>query len=119
MNEDNFFSIDRLVEFGLGMAVAQQMSASMNHALQATQFPGPRNVPAGIYANHYHVMLDGKPAGPFTELELARLIAQGKLGKQSYVWRPGMAKWDTADNVADVLRLVALAPPPFTPEGSV
>jgi hypothetical protein len=80
MNDDNFFSIDRLVEFGLGVAVARQMTASMNAAIENTQFPGPRQVPAAAPKN-YHVMLDGKAAGPFTETELSRLITDGKVNK--------------------------------------
>jgi hypothetical protein len=116
MNNDNFYSIDKLVEFGLGMAVAQQMVNSMNHALKNTYIPGPQNPnvqqPVGY---SYHVIVDGKPAGPFSEQELSRMISEGKVTKGTYVWRPGMARWEMAENVPDVLRLVALAPPPFNP----
>lgn len=112
MNDDNFASIDRLVEFGLGIAVARQMTASMKQAIEATRFPGP----AGA-AMRYHAMLDDKAAGPFTEVELMRLIADGKVGKSTYIWRPGMANWQRAEDNAELLRLVALSPPPFNPEG--
>jgi len=116
MNTDNFYSIDRLVEFGLGMAVAQQMVNSMNHAFANTTIPGtnnPMNPPR--VANNYFVILDDKQAGPFSETELSRLITEGKVNKQTYVWKPGMLKWETAENVAEVLRIVALSPPPFHP----
>jgi hypothetical protein len=115
MNDNNFFSIDRLVEFGLGVTVARQMTDSMNHALRNTHIPGlqtDRIEPA----QHYHVILDGKPAGPCSAQDLSRLLNEGKINKDSYVWRPGMSTWQTAENVPDVLRLVALAPPPFVPE---
>jgi hypothetical protein len=118
MNDDNFFSIDRLVEFGLGVAVARQMTASMNQAIENTQFPGPRNVPPAAAPKNYHAMLEGRAAGPFTENELSRLITEGKVSKSTYIWRPGMPRWETAENLAEVLRLVALAPPPFNPEGA-
>ncbi|MYN47279.1 DUF4339 domain-containing protein [Pseudoduganella sp. FT93W] len=117
MNDDNFFSINRLVEFGLGVAVARQMTESMNQALSATRIPGIHTPPAAPTLHHYHVLLDGKPAGPFTEQELSRLITSGQLSKDSHVWRPGMAKWDKAENDAYILRLVALSPPPFSAEG--
>ena len=32
MNEDSFFSINRLLEFGMGMALAQQMVNTMNNS---------------------------------------------------------------------------------------
>ena len=114
MNDQNFFSIDRMVEFGIGIAVSQQMAKQMNALLQNTPVPGfstpMLNSPT---ANQYHVILDGKPSGPYTETEISRLIVDGKLKKDSYVWRPGMAVWALVENVADVLKLVALAPPPF------
>ena len=116
MNDDNFFSINRLVEFGLGMAVAKQMADSMNEAMRNTYIPGPQNAPLAAPAKFYHVMIDGKQAGPFSEQELLRLITEAKVKKDTYVWRAGMTKWEFAENVPDVLKLVALAPPPFSPE---
>lgn len=118
MNNDNSFSIDRLVEFGLSLAVAQQMTRSMNHAFSNTLMPGlnsPMNA-APPAAGHFFVAIDGKPVGPFAEEEIARLIGEGKVNKSSHVWRPGMAQWARAENVPEVLKLVALAPPPLPPE---
>lgn len=118
MNTDNFFSIDRLVEFGLGLGVAQQMVQSMNHALKNTYIPGTMNPMGGAYrqSSAFFVILEGKPAGPFSEEELTRLIAQGSVTKTTHVWKVGMAKWEVCENVPEVLRLVALCPPPFNPE---
>ncbi|MEF8759250.1 MAG: DUF4339 domain-containing protein [Candidatus Accumulibacter sp. UW25] len=115
MNDDNFFSINRLVEFGLGVGVAQQMVKSMNHALNNTQIPGSQTNPISLPAKIYHVVFEGNPAGPFNENEISSLIAVGKLKKDTFVWRPGMPKWEVVANVPDILKLVALAPPPFIP----
>ena len=118
MNTDNFFSIDRLVEFGLGIGVAQQMVKSMNHALANTYIPGTMNpMSAQRPISTFFVVLEEKQAGPFSDEELARLISSGKVTRGTYVWRPGMPKWDVAENVPEVLRLVALCPPPFKPAG--
>ena len=38
--DNNFNSIDRLVEFGMGMAVAQQMVNTMNYAMSNMKVPG-------------------------------------------------------------------------------
>ncbi|MRW91490.1 DUF4339 domain-containing protein [Duganella sp. FT80W] len=118
MSDDNFYSVQRLVEFGMGVAIARQMSESMQEALRQTHIPGSHTAPLSALARLYHVLLDGKPAGPFSERELLQLIVAGKLTKQSHVWKPGMAQWQLAEQVADVLRLVALAPPPFPSEGA-
>ena len=117
MNNDNFYSIDRLVEFGLGIGVAQQMVKSMNHALANTYIPGSMNpMDTQRVPTIFYVALEGKPAGPFSEEQISRLIAEGKVTKTTYVWKPGMTKWDFTENVPDVLKLVALSPPPFSPE---
>ena len=118
MDNDNFFSIDRLVEFGLGIGIAQQMVQSMNHALQNTYLPGTVNPVQGPLRNPatFFVIIDGKQAGPFSEVDMTRLIADGTITKASYVWKAGMVNWALCENVPEVLRLVALCPPPFKPE---
>ena len=43
MDNNSFFSIDRLVEFGMGMAVAQQMVKTMNESMTSMHVPGAMN----------------------------------------------------------------------------
>ena len=118
MNNDNFFSIDRLVEFGLGIGIARQMVQSMNLALQNTYIPGTMNPAQGPLRNSsiFFVILDGKQAGPFSEADMTRMIAEGAVTRETYVWKAGMSNWAFCENVPEVLRLVALCPPPFKPE---
>lgn len=97
----------------MGMAVAQQMVRSMNDAMAQMHVPGainPMPTPSGLF---YYAVLDGSTAGPFSEQEVSRLIAQHKVGMGTYMWRPGFTKWEKAGNVPDILRLVALIPPPY------
>ena len=113
-NETSFYSIDRLVEFGMGMAVAQQMVNTMNQTMAAMHIPGAGNPmrPPEPPQRVYYAVLDGKQAGPFSETELARLVNDKKLSKETYVWHTGLAEWKTAENVPEIVRLAALAPPP-------
>jgi len=113
MNGDNFFSMDKLVEFGMGMAIATQMAKSMNQSLTQMEIPGAGKAMPNNTDSIYYVVLDGKSEGPFSLTELSRLIAEKKIMKETYVWKPGMAQWDLAENVSEVLRLVALTPPPI------
>jgi len=118
MNNDNFFSVERLVEFGLGMAVAQQMAQSMNHAMRNVVVPGAQNPIEPIRPSAaYYAVLDGRQAGPFSDSEMMRLISERRIIKNTYLWRAGMTKWEVAENIPDFLRLVALTPPPI-PSGS-
>ena len=113
MNEDSFFSINRLVEFGMGMAVAQQMVNTMNSAITNIHIPGSMNPTETAAPHFYYAMVDGNQAGPFSEQELSRLIAEKKIVKETYIWKPGLLNWKMAEQIPEVLKLVALNPPPF------
>lgn len=112
MNEDSFFSINRLVEFGMGLAVAQQMVQTMNKAMTTMHIPGSMN-PIQSVAPFYYVMIDGNQAGPFSEQEISRLISEKKIAKETFIWKPGLVQWEIAEKLPEILRLVALTPPPF------
>ncbi len=112
MNNDSFFSMDRLLEFGMGMAMAQQMIGIMNESMKNMYVPGAMN-PMPTVQTSYYALLDNVQVGPFSEQELSRLIADKKVNKETYIWRPGMQQWQKAMELPEVLKLVALAPPPF------
>ena len=113
MNNDSFFSIDRLVEFGMGMAVAQQMVKTMNEAMQNMHVPGAMNPMQPPQQHFYYAMIENKQAGPFSEQELARLVAEKKITNETYLWKPGLAKWEIAEKFPEILKIVALTPPAF------
>ncbi|GHV88720.1 hypothetical protein AGMMS50267_10800 [Spirochaetia bacterium] len=110
------FSAERLVEFGIGMSLANQFTRMMNQTMSETmqQWPSTMNAPGGVAPSRlYYVMLEGKQAGPFSETEIARLINDKKIVKETYVWHQGMKEWKPAQDVPEILRIIALAPPPF------
>ncbi|MBS5111324.1 MAG: DUF4339 domain-containing protein [Coprobacillus cateniformis] len=114
MNDNNkFFSMDKLVEFGMGIAIAAQMVNSMNKALNEIQIPGAGKVMPLQTEMVYYAVIDGKQKGPYSITELSRLIAEKKIVKETYIWKPGMKQWDLAQNISEVLSLVALTPPPL------
>ena len=113
MNDDNFFSINRLVDFGMSMAVAQQMVKTMNSAITNMHVPGTMNPMQTVSPQFYYIIIEGNQAGPFSEQELSRLIAEKKIVKETYIWKPGLPKWVIAEKLPEILKLVALAPPPF------
>lgn len=112
MNDDSFFSFEGLLEFGLGMAAADQMVNVMKQSLQPNA-SGVNNNLAQQSAPLYYVAINGQQAGPFSESELSRMVSEKKVTASTYVWKPGMSGWKLASEVPEVLRIVALAPPPF------
>lgn len=113
MNNNDFFSIDKLVEFGLSTAIASQMVQTMNVALNKMSVPGGPIQNFYQQPIFYYAIVDGAQIGPCAESEIISLINQGKIKNETYIWKPGMPSWLTAKEIPEILRLVALTPPPF------
>lgn len=108
MSDDRFYSIDRLVEFGMSMAVAQQMMQTMNHAMQNLRTQDFQSALQPSSAAAFYVMIDNKPAGPFTEQELSVLVKDNKIDQQTFVWKAGLPGWLMAEQMPEVLKLILL-----------
>ena len=59
----------------------------------------------------YWVGVNGQQAGPFDWSQLQQLVQQGQLTQQTYVWKQGMANWEFAANVQELLPFFANAMP--------
>jgi len=113
MDNNDFFSLDRLLEFGLGMGMAQQMINMMNQSMKSMYIPGSiQSMPQPI-ANIYYVAIDGQQTGPLSESELMEFIRDKKVSKDTLAWMPGMATWQPIEQVPAILKLIALTPPPL------
>lgn len=113
MDDNSFFSMDRLVEFGLGMGVAQQMVNVMNQSMRSMYIPGSvQSMPQPVQSIYY-VAIDGNAVGPLNDSELAQLISQRKINKDTLAWVPGMTAWQPIERVPAILKVIALTPPPL------
>ena len=113
MNDNSFYSINRLIEFGMGMAMAQQMVKVMNETMQTMYVPGAPNTISAPQALSIYVGIDGKPIGPLNGSEFTKMVSEHKVTCSTLVWMPGMIEWKPVDQVPDALRIIALAPPPI------
>lgn len=109
--EDNFFSINKLVEFGMSLSIAQQMVKVMNESSTCMRVPGAMNGMQPVSAQFHYAVIQGQPMGPFSEQELCRLILEKKILRETYIWKPGMLTWEMAEKLPEILKLVALTPP--------
>lgn len=83
----------------------------MNQAMQQMHIPGSIQTmpaPRAIY-----VALEGKPVGPLAEGDFIRLLDSGKVTKDTLAWMPGMSSWQKIENTPEILRIIALTPPPI------
>lgn len=114
MDNNDFYSLDRLLEFGLGMGMAQQMINMMNQSMKSMYIPGSiQSMPQQPLASIYYVAIDGQQTGPLRESELMELIRDKKVSKDTLAWMPGMATWLPIERVPAILKLIALTPPPL------
>lgn len=108
---NSFSTIDHLVEFGMGMAIAQQMVNTMNHCIGNMQIPGTgNNLNQGKSPVQYHIIVNNAVAGGFSEEELATLAKAKSLTPETMVWKPGMSGWMQAKNVPEVQKIILLNP---------
>jgi hypothetical protein len=104
MTTDNSFnSIERLMEFGLSIAIAQQMIQTMNYAMQTMHTP---NIGQQISGNNpqrqYFALVNEIPQGPFSETEFMGYVQNQSITRQTLVWISGMKGWAHAESVPEL-----------------
>ncbi len=97
MSDSGMF--DKVVEFGMGMAVMQQVPQMMNTINNAANQPAPPPIPK---ATAYFLAIDGKQYGPFTVDQLRTFVPTGQINAQTLVWCQGMAAWEPASSRPDI-----------------
>ncbi|MES2543015.1 MAG: SPFH domain-containing protein [Pseudomonadota bacterium] len=94
---------------GMGASMAQNMGPWGGQPGAAAAPPPPP--PAPPAAKAWHLAVDGSTSGPFAEGDLARMAAEGKLGRATMVWTAGQDGWKMAAET-DLARLLDQVPPP-------
>lgn len=98
------------LDFGVGLAMGQQLMNAMQSPQQAPTptASAPVTPPPPPAQPQWYLSRDGQNFGPFPQNQL---IQQG-LTAQTYVWRSGMDGWQRAAEVAELAPVLASAPPP-------
>lgn len=109
--KNDFSSMERLMEIGMSMAVAQQMVSTMNHALGNMSVAGVSNAIPTPKPIEYYVAIDGAQAGPFTEEEVRKLIENGRITDDNLVWYAGLSGWRRAKDVPAINKWLLLSNP--------
>jgi hypothetical protein len=165
-SKDSFFSMDRLIEFGMGMAMSQQIAQSMNNMMAQMKQPpltqnlfqanqsqvqprqpvyqqyasaqqvsnnpaafsqagnvaataSPPPLPQGSVQEKsttnipelFYVCIEKEISGPFSGLEIARLVVEKKVSAETLIWKNGSQDWKKAQDFEELLALIALVPP--------
>lgn len=110
MTEQNFPTLDRLLDFGLSMSMAQQMVNMMNNTMKTMQMPETAK-PIQSRVLEWYIVIDNKASGPFSEAEIKRLLLEKKIDKDSLVWCSGMSNWQAIEQTPAILKLFMQLPP--------
>jgi len=97
----------------MGGAMGNQMAGMMNNMGQNMQ--QQQNTPPPPPTISYSVSVNGQTAGPFNLEQLQQMVQNGQLTENTHVWRQGMAAWEIAANVQELVNLFGAVPPPPPP----
>jgi len=93
---------------GGAMQGAAQPPAGNQPAAQPPAGPPPLpNQP------QWYAALDNQQAGPFTPDQIRQLVGEGRVARDTLVWKQGMADWAQAGQVADLTQYFRAVPPPL------
>lgn len=111
------------VGLGAGLGMANQMlnafgAQTQSQAGQPAAAPqaggvgGPPPLPQAV---QLYVAIDGQQAGPFDVPTVQSLVQQGRVTRETLIWKQGMANWAAASSVPETANLFGATPPPLPP----
>lgn len=105
-----------MASMAMGGAVGSGMAGMMGNVMQGMN--DPKQSPPPPPNVQYSISQNGQQSGPHSFSELQMFVTQGKLTKETYVWKQGMSDWILAGQVNELSSLfAAAAPPPPPPPG--
>ncbi|MDC0014234.1 DUF4339 domain-containing protein [Flavobacteriaceae bacterium] len=101
MDNNMFSSVDKLVEFGIGMSMAQQMMNVMNQSMNQMQTPQFKNTDVPLVKERqYHVVLNDIPQGPLSKNQILTHLNNGDLNDENLIWCDGMSGWSKIKDIS-------------------
>ena len=98
------------VGLGAGMVMGQQMAASMSVGGAGGAMHAPPPLPGAVM---FFVAVNNQQTGPFDGAALADQARNGRLTRDSLVWKAGMAQWSKAGEVLELGGVLGSVPPPL------
>jgi len=98
---------------GAGLAMGSQFASNIagaNRQQQQGAQAGPPPIPQG---SPWYVALEGRQVGPLSLNDLTARIRDGKVTKETLVWKEGMADWTPAGDVGEIGKIFGAGPPPL------
>ncbi len=93
---------------GGGAAMGGAIGGAMGARPMAAPPPPPVNVA-------FHVAMNGQTVGPYNVGQFSQMLASGQVNAETMVWKEGMASWQPAGTVPELMSLFGGMPPPPPP----
>ena len=99
---------------GMGMAMAGQMAAqtgpwgAVPQPADATPPPPPMQPVEKVW----HVADGDNTKGPYSRADMGRMLMDGSLNRETFVWSVGQDGWKIADDIDELAQLFTIMPPP-------
>jgi len=100
--------MSEMAGLGAGMAMAQQMAANFSNSSSATPPPPPAE-------EKWYIARNGESLGPYGRRELETMVKDGRIGRDTYLWKEGFSGWQEAEKVLPALFGSVPPPPPPPP----
>ena len=102
---------------GLGMQMGAQAAATAGpwgaqpSARSAPVAAAPPPPPPPV-EHVWHIAEGGKTTGPYSKAKMGRMVTEGGLTRETFVWTPGQDGWKRAEDVIELAQLFTVQPPP-------
>jgi membrane protease subunit (stomatin/prohibitin family) len=118
MESGNSSTASSAIEMGVGLAMAQSMTANQAAVSPTTASTSEDSStpPPLPHQQMWHVSIDNKSAGPYDQNTLVTLIQNGSLTADSLVWTSGMTNWEAAEKnhyFTELFSKFRTTPPPL------
>ena len=102
---------------GMGMAMWGAMTGAQAgpwgaRPQQSAAAAAPPPPPPPPVEHVWHVAANGQTQGPFSKARMGRMVTEGQLTRESYVWTQGQDGWKRAEDVTELAQLFTVLPPP-------
>ena len=101
----------------MGMIAGVGMGNIMGGAMQGAAQPPAAQPAAGPpplpNQPQWYAALDNQQAGPFTPDQIRQLIGEGRIARETLVWKQGLADWLQAGQVSEIKEYFCETPPPL------
>ncbi len=103
------------IQSGMGAALGLQMAQNVARPWGASKSAQAAPPPPPPVEHVWHIAKDGATSGPYSKARLGRMVTEGTLTRETYVWTAGQDGWQKAEDVRELAQLFTILPPPPPP----